>query len=349
MSPAGGSLLRIRRRSMCWDCPWASTSASRTPTPRVQRCPGPTHPPGKRAGLSSLWLCMHSRASTQFRRRPRALGPGHQGLLPRREPQVSRGWRDVAAHGVPEAGRQGTPSLPLLSLAPDWRCSSRFRDPRAALRTRSGAYLQSEGCPRRCLRWPSAIHGSSLCCALQGGGEELRKCTRVGMIAGGTGITPMLQIITAVLKDKGDKTEVLQAAALPRMQRLSMCASLHPLHLALAAVRQPDGGRHLVPQRACACAAPVNVLQLNWRTPAGAGCAGGEAQQFEGACTLLAFSLCCVAQANGLLHQVHYTLDRPPASWAFSTGFISADMVQKHLPPAGSGTQVCGAKASSTP
>lgn len=28
----------------------------------------------------------------------------------------------------------------------------------------------------------------------QGGGEALRKCTHVGMIAGGTGITPMLQV-----------------------------------------------------------------------------------------------------------------------------------------------------------
>lgn len=209
---------------------------------------------------------MHSRASAQFRRRPGAPGPGHQGLLPRREPQVPRGRRNVAAYGVPEAGRQGTPhSLTLLSRAPDWRCSSRSKDPRAASRTRSGACLPSEGFPRRCLRRPSAILSRSLCCAPQGGGEELRKCTRVGMIAGGTGITPMLQIISAVLKDKGDKTEVLHAAALPRMQRLSMCASLHSLHLALAAVRQPDRRRHLVPQRACACAAPVNVLQLNGR------------------------------------------------------------------------------------
>lgn len=31
---------------------------------------------------------------------------------------------------------------------------------------------------------------------------------RVGMIAGGTGITPMLQLIRQVLKDKDDKTEL---------------------------------------------------------------------------------------------------------------------------------------------
>ena len=44
--------------------------------------------------------------------------------------------------------------------------------------------------------------------ASQGGGEKLRTCKRVGMIAGGTGITPMLQVIRAVLKDPGDSTQV---------------------------------------------------------------------------------------------------------------------------------------------
>ena len=32
---------------------------------------------------------------------------------------------------------------------------------------------------------------------------------RVGLIAGGTGITPMLQLIRHVLKDKDDKTELM--------------------------------------------------------------------------------------------------------------------------------------------
>ena len=31
---------------------------------------------------------------------------------------------------------------------------------------------------------------------------------RIGMVAGGTGITPMLQVIRAILKDPNDKTEV---------------------------------------------------------------------------------------------------------------------------------------------
>ncbi|EDO39808.1 predicted protein [Nematostella vectensis] len=38
--------------------------------------------------------------------------------------------------------------------------------------------------------------------------EQLRKAKFLGLIAGGTGITPMLQIIKAVLKDSGDHTTV---------------------------------------------------------------------------------------------------------------------------------------------
>ena len=41
----------------------------------------------------------------------------------------------------------------------------------------------------------------------QGGGFEKRKCSRVGMIAGGSGITPMLQISRAIL-DNGDKVKM---------------------------------------------------------------------------------------------------------------------------------------------
>ena len=33
-------------------------------------------------------------------------------------------------------------------------------------------------------------------------------CTRINMIAGGTGITPMYQVIQAVLKNCDDKTEI---------------------------------------------------------------------------------------------------------------------------------------------
>ena len=38
--------------------------------------------------------------------------------------------------------------------------------------------------------------------------EQLRYTTSVGLIAGGTGITPMLQIIRAIIKDPDDNTQV---------------------------------------------------------------------------------------------------------------------------------------------
>ncbi|XP_065836094.1 NADH-cytochrome b5 reductase 3-like [Oscarella lobularis] len=42
----------------------------------------------------------------------------------------------------------------------------------------------------------------------EGKKEESRQCTHIGMIAGGSGITPMLQIVQAILKDPYDKTEM---------------------------------------------------------------------------------------------------------------------------------------------
>ena len=38
--------------------------------------------------------------------------------------------------------------------------------------------------------------------------EQFRYATNVGLIAGGTGITPMLQIIRAMIKDPEDETKV---------------------------------------------------------------------------------------------------------------------------------------------
>ncbi len=38
--------------------------------------------------------------------------------------------------------------------------------------------------------------------------EEIRKAGHIGLISGGTGITPMLQIIMAILKDEEDNTKV---------------------------------------------------------------------------------------------------------------------------------------------
>ena len=39
-----------------------------------------------------------------------------------------------------------------------------------------------------------------------------------------------------------------------------------------------------------------------------------------------------------------YTLDRPPTNWAYSSGFISPDMISEHLPAPSESTVVvmCG-------
>ena len=39
-------------------------------------------------------------------------------------------------------------------------------------------------------------------------GKKELSCKKLGMMSGGTGITPMLQVIAAILKDPSDKTEV---------------------------------------------------------------------------------------------------------------------------------------------
>lgn len=99
---------------------------------------------------------------------------------------------------------------------------------------------------------------------------------KIGMIAGGTGITPMLQIISAVLKNPNDHTE---------------------LHLIFANQSEED--------------------------------------------ILLRKELEAIQSDR---FKLHYTVDRPPANWKYSTGFINAEMCRKHLPAAGPDTMifVCG-------
>jgi len=105
-------------------------------------------------------------------------------------------------------------------------------------------------------------------------------CTKLGMMAGGTGLTPMLQIIAAVLKEPP--------------------ASAPTMWLLLANQTEDD----------------ILVREM-----------------LEG----------LQAQHPTRLH-LHYTLDRPPAAWAYSRGFITKEMIAAHLPPPGDETLVlmCG-------
>uniref|UniRef100_A0A3B4BKM2 NADH-cytochrome b5 reductase n=1 Tax=Periophthalmus magnuspinnatus TaxID=409849 RepID=A0A3B4BKM2_9GOBI len=101
----------------------------------------------------------------------------------------------------------------------------------------------------------------------------------LGMIAGGTGITPMLQIITAVMKDPKDKT---------------VC------HLLFA--NQTEKDILLRPE--------LEEIQVN----------------------------------NPDRFKLWFTVDRAPANWEYSQGFINEEMVRDHLPAPSDDTLIlmCG-------
>lgn len=108
---------------------------------------------------------------------------------------------------------------------------------------------------------------------------ETKTARHVGMIAGGTGITPMLQIITAVMNDPQDKT---------------VC------HLLFA--NQTEKDILLRPE--------LEEIQVD----------------------------------NPDRFKLWFTVDRAPADWEYSQGFINEDMVKDHLPPPGEDTLIlmCG-------
>jgi len=108
----------------------------------------------------------------------------------------------------------------------------------------------------------------------------IKSVKKIGLIAGGSGITPMLQIIRHVVRhaDKDD-TEV---------------------HLLFANQTEED------------------ILCRE------------EIEQ-------------AASESNGKI-KFHYTLDRPPTDWKYSSGFISEDMIRENMPVVGKDAAVliCG-------
>ena len=110
-------------------------------------------------------------------------------------------------------------------------------------------------------------------------GTKQHKCKQLGMMAGGTGITPMLQVMAAILKDPNDTT----------------------------------------------------VMSLLY------------ANQTEGDILVRDMLEKLAAKHPGRL-KLHYTLDRPPAVWKYSSGFITDTMIKENLPAPSEDTLVlmCG-------
>lgn len=99
---------------------------------------------------------------------------------------------------------------------------------------------------------------------------ETKSASSLGLIAGGTGITPMLQLVRAIIKDPSDRTTC---------------------HLLFANQTEKD--------------------------------------------ILLRDELEEIQARNPDRFKLWFTVDHAPEGWEYSQGFISADMIQEHLPPAG--------------
>eukprot|EP00640_Fibrocapsa_japonica_P003493 CAMPEP_0113943024 /NCGR_PEP_ID=MMETSP1339-20121228/16469_1 /TAXON_ID=94617 /ORGANISM="Fibrocapsa japonica" /LENGTH=308 /DNA_ID=CAMNT_0000947755 /DNA_START=89 /DNA_END=1015 /DNA_ORIENTATION=+ /assembly_acc=CAM_ASM_000762 len=109
------------------------------------------------------------------------------------------------------------------------------------------------------------------------GEVETRYARQIGMIAGGTGITPMLQVMSAIVKEKS-RVDIWLLFANQTADDILVRSELE------------------------------GMLKDNTNI------------------------------------RLWYTLDRPPAGWPFSTGFVDAEMVKKHMPEPGPDTQIlmCG-------
>ncbi|XP_036415298.1 NADH-cytochrome b5 reductase 3 isoform X1 [Colossoma macropomum] len=111
-------------------------------------------------------------------------------------------------------------------------------------------------------------HGQFAIRADKKSAPEIKKATSVGLIAGGTGITPMLQLIRDIMKNPSDTTRCSLLFANQTEKDILLRDELEEIQ-----ARHP------------------NKFKL-W-----------------------------------------FTVDRAPADWEYSEGFINADMIQEHLPP----------------
>ncbi|KAM5137953.1 NADH-cytochrome b5 reductase 2 [Mantella aurantiaca] len=97
--------------------------------------------------------------------------------------------------------------------------------------------------------------------------SQVKTTKHIGMMAGGTGITPMLQLIRHITQDPNDDTKC---------------------YLIFANQTEDD--------------------------------------------ILLRAELEAVAKSHPNQFKIWYTLDRPPQGWKYGSGFVTADMIKKHLP-----------------
>lgn len=131
---------------------------------------------------------------------------------------------------------------------------------------------------------------------------------KIGLLAGGTGLTPVFQLIRRVFEDPSDPTELFLIYANKTEEDILL----------------RDGA--WLPHRPAAAKVRF-FLTVN--------CVGLAAELEE------------LEKKHPGRISVWFTLDRPPPSWRFSSGYISKEMIRDHLPPPGPDTLIlcCGPPA----
>ncbi|KAJ0029515.1 hypothetical protein NQD34_004512 [Periophthalmus magnuspinnatus] len=122
---------------------------------------------------------------------------------------------------------------------------------------------------------------------------KIKKFKHVAMIAGGTGITPMLQLVRRITADLSDNTKcsLVFANQVSHFSRLKMYSHKN------------------TKKRADHCGSFQTEKDI-----------------------LLREELEEVKKNHPDQFSLWYTLDKPPQDWSYSSGFVTADMIRDHLP-----------------
>ena len=141
---------------------------------------------------------------------------------------------------------------------------------------------------------------------------EERRAKHFGLIAGGTGITPIMQLCKAIFRDSKDTSTTMSVLYANQSKSILLIENLF-LILDTVNLTPYVFFSHLI-------LAEEDILLRN--------------------------ELELLAKEYPNRFKIHYTLDRPPAGWKYSTGFINKEMLEKCMPKAASdgSTQIlmCG-------
>jgi cytochrome-b5 reductase len=125
----------------------------------------------------------------------------------------------------------------------------------------------------------------------------MRKATHFGMIAGGTGITPCVQVIEAILRDEKD-TSIIHLLYANQSMFITFCIMYPSCGLIKESI---VSNNHFfsIGEEDILLHKEIDTLEEKFK--------------------------------NRL--SVHYTVDRPTPGWKGSTGFVTKDMIQQYVLP----------------